>query len=39
MGSLWEKQKMLRKISAYKRKDISGQFRILLTEELHNLYR
>jgi hypothetical protein len=37
--TLWEKQKMLRKMSAYTRKEISGQFRILHNEELHNLYR
>jgi hypothetical protein len=36
--TLWEIYKMLGKISAYRRKEINGQFRILHNEELHNLH-
>jgi hypothetical protein len=38
-GSFCVKQKMLRKISAYRGKDISGQLRTLLNYELHDLYK
>jgi hypothetical protein len=36
--ALWEKHKMLRKVSVYRRKEINGEFIILHKEELYNLH-